>query len=257
MNEWAIFLTRLEFAVLLVLEGIEEISCFHLPDEKQIDTQQMLQTVYELNKSGFIKIEEKSILLADTIKAIMDLIKNTKSYIRIEPGDNSFYQKICYVSEKIVVLENIQQYGKSFRLFVMEKNDFWAWLENSLEIPEALVESKQDMMHLLNMNDLIFQEQEKLQTVQYRGTFYDIGEFMKQVESVLTKTVYAGVRFVDRKSKTVYKDMVIAQGSFNIWFLWCDVQNDLLSEKENIVHIDTDSLEFRKEQLKIVWGEKK
>lgn len=256
MNEWAIFLTRLEFAVLLVLEGIEEINCFYLPEEKEIDAQHMLQTIYELNKSGFIKVDGKDILLSDTIKPIMDLIKNTKSYIRIEPGEDSLYQKICYVSEKIVVLENIQQHGKAFRLFVLKKNDFWSWLEDSLAIPQTFVENKQDMEYLIHINDLIFEEQKKLQTVQYQGAFYDIKKFMEQVESVLAKAVYAGIRFTDRKSKAVYKDMVIVQGSFHVWFLWCDVQNDLFSDKENVLHIDADCLEFRKEQLKTFWREK-
>lgn len=256
MNEWAIFLTRLEFAVLLVLEGIQEIRCFYLPDEKEIDVQDMIQTIYELNKAGFIKIDEKNISLADNIKPIMELIKESKSDIRIEPQEDCLYQKICYVSEKIVVLENIQEYGKAFRLFVMEKGDFWQWLETSFHMPEIVVENKKDMAQLLEMNDLVFQEQTKLQTVQYRGAYYDIKEFMAQVEMVLAQSVYAGLRFTDRKSGVVYKDMVIAQGSLNVWFLWCDTERDLFSDKEEIVHIDGDSLEFRQEQLKTFWREK-
>ena len=42
MSERAVFLSRLEFSIMLIAGGIEEIACFPLPGAKEVDERQMI-----------------------------------------------------------------------------------------------------------------------------------------------------------------------------------------------------------------------
>ena len=45
MCERAVFLSRLEFSVLLMAEGVEEIRCFILPGAKDVNRKEMIEAV--------------------------------------------------------------------------------------------------------------------------------------------------------------------------------------------------------------------
>lgn len=255
MDDRALFLSRLEFAVLLLTEDITEILCFPLPNGQNIDEKQMIKAIYELVCMGCLEADETSVRLTDSMKKTVEEIKGAEQYLMIESGNPSHPQKICYVGNKVIVLENVQEEGKAFRLFSMEKDEFWKWLEDSMEIPETIIEKKTEAEQILYYHELVQQEREILTGVSNENEFQTISDWMAQVETLLEETVYVGIRCIEKKEADITFDLLLCQGSVNLWFLWRKPKVDLfreISDKEQL-HIEPDSLELRQEIANMFW----
>lgn len=276
MDERALFLSRLEFAVLLLTEQIEEILCFPLPDGKNIEEKQMIEAIYELvcmdclqvsetsetsKISDISKTSETSVKLTDSMKPILEGIKEAEQYLMIESGNPSHPQKIAYVGKRITILEHVQEEGKAFRLFSMERQEFWKWLEDSMEIPETVIKEKTEAKQVLYENELVQKEREALRNCSEPEAFQEISNWMEQVESILEEGVYFGIRCIkkntNKKEADNVLDLLLGQGFMNLWFLWRKPKQDLFweaSNQENL-HIEPDCAELRQEITSMLWRE--
>lgn len=253
MNERILFLSRMEFAVLLIAGGLAWIECFPLPDAKQTEERQIIEAVYGLVADGLLETDGKRISLGPDMQEVIRLIERSGMRIWIEPGNSSLPQKICYLAEKIIVLENIQKDGKAFRLFVLEKKRFWKWLEDSLAIPKLFAEERKETAQVLELNPAAAAEQASLYGNGYADAFGEIGEWMRRVKELTGEEVYAGLRFVEGNNSVLAKDVLIAQGSMNIWLLWCRPEADIFSDKTNRIYVEPDSVELRELLIEGDW----
>lgn len=259
MDERVLFLSRLEFAVLLLTENITEILCFPLPNEQNVNEKQMIKAVYELVCMGCIQVDEVSIKLTDSMKKIVEELKETKRYLMIESGNLSHPQKICYIGKRVIVLEAVQEEGKAFRLSSMEQQEFWTWLEDSMEIPETVIKEKTEAEQLLSYHEMVQKEREALIIAYDSERFQTISEWMDQVETLLGETVYLGIRFIKKEGAETELDLLLCQGSMNLWFLWRKPRTDFFREilEEERLHIEPDSAELRQEISNMLWREEK
>lgn len=266
MDEQVLFLSRLEFAVLLLTEGITEILCFPLPniEVQEIEEKQMIETIYELVCMGCLQVNETSVKLTDSMEKRIKGIKEAEQYLIIEPGELSYPQKIAYIGERIVVLEYVQKEGKVFRLFSMEKQEFWKWLEDSMAIPEVLIKERTEANQIVEYSELAIKEREKL-TECIPKEEQTLSEWMEQIETVLQETVYWGMECIGKQKSDTVQKLLLGQGVMNLWFLWYRPKEDITEEEnkksmdkseQNILQIEPDSLEFRKKIADRFWREK-
>lgn len=256
MDDRILFLSRLEFSILLLTENITEILCFPLPNVQEVEEKQMIEAVYELVCMGCIEVNENSIKQTDSIGKLIQEIKRAKQYLLIEPGDLSYPQKIAYIGEQVVVLEYVQEEGKVFRLFSMEKNEFWKWLEDSMAIPEAFIESKREADSIVTYSELAQKEQEELLSYDPMG-FQKLSEWMEQAERLLQEQVYFGISCISRENSDKKQELLLCQGTMNLWFLWYQLERDSTREemKYSGLQIAPDSAELRQEIEKMLWRE--
>lgn len=260
MDERVLFLSRLEFSVLLLAEGITNIVCFPLPDEKNVNKKQMIEAIYELVHMDCIQVGQSSVTLTDSIKKMIKAIKEAKFYLMAEPGDTSLPQKICYMGNQIAVLENVREEGKAFRLFSMEKDEFWKWMENSMELPEAMIEKKSEANRLIEWNELALKERKLLIACGAPKEFQKLSGWMEQVKKVLQEIPYVGFYVVRGKKQRVKIEFLICRGEMNTWFLWKEAENEIFQETPiektvSNMHIEPDSLELRQEILDMLYLE--
>jgi len=260
MGERVLFLSRLEFIVLLLVKGITEIICFPLTNRQNVDEKQMIEAIYELVCMDCLYVDGTLIKLTDSMESIMEIVYKAELCLMIEPGNRSLSQKICYIGDKITVLEDIQEEGKAFRLFSLEKKDFWKWLKDSMNIPEAVIEEKNEAEKLIEFNELALKEKELLTKYVQPEAFQKISKWMEQAEVALEEMPYGSIQCIKKKDQNVQMNMLICQGIMNIWFLWYKPKNDIFQEslnKAGYMHIEPDSVMFRQEILKMLWREEK
>lgn len=241
MNDQILFLSRLEFSILLMLGGITDIISFTLSDSQSVDDKQIIEAVYELSCMGCIRVDETSIGLTDLMKVMTETIKEAERCLIIEPGDPSLAQKVCYAGNEVIVVENVQEEGKAFRLFSVSREAFFQWMEDSMDIPRALAEKKTEAEKILELSEMAPNEKEKIH-IAFKVKPLTLSEWMKQAEEILNNEAYAGMRLIRQgKQRT---DMLICQGNLNMWIIWYDKTG---------FHMEADSAELRKEMESLFW----
>ena len=250
MNEQILFLSRMEFIVLLLAGGIQHIECFPLPDAEQADERQVIEAVYHLIVDGLLETNGGEIRPSENIREFMDVMRNPETYVRIEPADASLPQKICYCGEKIVVLENVQEEDKAFRLFIIRKDDFWAWLTDSVDISATVFDKREEALHMLEFCPIAGEERALLLAQEHPEAFCKAGTWMVRVQNILKENAYASLRFVDGATGTLQKEVLFVQGSMNTWVLWCVPCADIFAEQVDCVYVEPDSVELRGKLLK-------
>ena len=173
-----------------------------------------------------------------------------ETYVRIEPADASLPQKICYCGEKIVVLENVQEEDKAFRLFIIRKDDFWAWLTDSVDISATVFDKREEALHMLEFCPIAGEERALLLAQEHPEAFCKAGTWMVRVQNILKENAYASLRFVDGATGTLQKEVLFVQGSMNTWVLWCVPCADIFAEQVDCVYVEPDSVELRGKLLK-------
>lgn len=255
MCERAVFLSRLELAVLLMAGGVEHIQCFALPEAKDVDEKQMIGAVYDLTQKGFLQVLEEGIDLAPGSGTIVDTMKDPRMVIYLEPGDERQPQRIVYVGEQAIILENTMDEGGELRLSTKEQTGFWKWIEDAFELPVADVISADSALRSLYMNGAVITEWEMLQTCTHPGIVQGLRAWMESIRDGLGEAPYVGIRIINARSGKVERDMVIAPGLMNLWFIWCEQDMDVFSEKERHVEVVPDSIETRNAVQKLFWRE--
>lgn len=260
MDEQALFLSRMEFAALLLAENITEIVCFPMPKREETEEKQMIEAVYELVSMGCLQVHGTSVRWSDFIKSRMEPVRDAKKCLLMEPGDSSLPQKICYIGERIAVLENVQKEGKAFRFFSMDKKDFWKWLEDSMDIPKAAAEKKEEAELLLEYHELALKEKALLRSCGRGGEIQRISEWMEQVKQVLDEIPFVGIRCIwMEKEQKEQINLMICRGILNTWFLWKQLRQDFFLEplEDDMVHVEPDSAELRREIESMLWRKEK
>lgn len=255
MSERVLFLSRLEFSIMLMTEGIEEIGCFALPEAVDVDEGQMIKAVYGLVQKGFMQVKEHGLKLSGEMEEIFASIKASGAYLFMESGDVKQPQRIIYPGKQAVILENTANVNQDFRLFSKEKEEFWGWIEESMELPAFEVLPRDEAAELMQMNELAGQEFHLLQACGYPGSVLGIRAWMKKIQDQMGDIVCTGIRFVQNSSGGTARDLMLCQGCANLWFLWCDSDKDLCTEGKNPVEILPDAIETRKEIQAFFWGE--
>ena len=115
MSERAVFLSRLEFSIMLIAGGIEEIACFPLPGAKEVDERQMIKAVYGLVQEGLLTVEADGIKLSKEMEESIASMKASSGYLLMESGDEGQPQRMIYPGNVAVILENTAGTGKDFR----------------------------------------------------------------------------------------------------------------------------------------------
>ena len=93
MSERAVFLSRLEFSIMLIAGGIEEIACFPLPGAKEVDERQMIKAVYGLVQEGLLTVEADGIKLSKEMEESIASMKASSGYLLMESGDEGQPQR--------------------------------------------------------------------------------------------------------------------------------------------------------------------
>ncbi|MCX4267233.1 MAG: hypothetical protein OSJ62_01010 [Lachnospiraceae bacterium] len=258
MDDRILFLSRLEFAILLLTENITEILCFPLPNVQEIEEKQMIEAAYELVCMGCIQVNETCIRQTESIERLTREIKNAKQYLLIEPGNLSYPQKIAYIGERIVVLEYVQEEGKVFRLFSMERQEFFQWLEDSMEVPTAVFEKKEEAESITAYSELAVRERNVLSACDPRDC-QSLSEWIERAEEILQETVYFGLACISRQEPDKKLECLLCQGTMNLWLLWYQSVGDFCGRKFDQESLQTapDSAELRKEIREMLWREEK
>lgn len=257
MSERAVFLSRLEFSILLIAGGIEEIACFPLPGAKEVDERQMIKAVYGLVQEGLLTVEEGGIKLSGEMEESIASMKASSGYLLMESGDEGQPQRMIYPGKTAVILENTAGTGKDFRLSVKAQDEFWAWVEEIMEIPAAEAVSEDEAAELIEINALAIHERELLQECAYPGAGLGLRLWIEKIQDRLGDVPCTGIRFIQNSDGRSCRDLILCQGCANLWFLWCDPDKDLLSGKENPVQVRPDAVETRKEIQAFFWREEK
>lgn len=257
MGECAVFLSRLEFSVLLIAEGIEEISCFVLPESKDVNEKQMINAIYSLVQKGFIQVEEHGLKLSAEMEEMMESVKSATGYLLVESSRDEQPQRIIYLGKHAVILENTADANQDFRMFSKEQEEFWEWIEENMEVPAFEVPSRAEAEELLSMNELMLYEFRVLKECSYPGIVPGIRLWMEKIRESLGELPCMGVRFISDLDKEVKWDVILCWGCANLWFLWCEPDKDILSGKESFVEIAPDAVETRKEIQELFWREVK
>lgn len=255
MSERAVFLSRLEFSIMLIVGGIEEIVCFPLPGAKEVDERQMIKAVYGLVQEGLLTVEADGIKLSGEMEASIASIKASSGYLLMESGDDGQPQRMIYPGNMAVILENTAGTGKDFRLSVKAQNEFWTWIEEIMEIPAAEAVSEDEAAELSEINELALHERNLLQECTYPGAGLGIRLWIEKIQDRLGDVSCTGIRFIQNSGGHLCRDLILCRGFANLWFLWCDPDKDLLSGKENPVQIMPDAIETRKELQTFFWRE--
>lgn len=257
MNKRAVFLSRLEFSVLLMVAGIEEVGCFALPKAEDVDERQMIKTIYNLVQKDFMQAEEHGLKLSAEMKEIMESVKASAGYLLIETNRDEQPQRIVYLGKQAVILENTASANQDFRMFSRDQEEFWEWIEESMEAPVFDVPSKAEAMELLSMNELALYEFHLLQECSYPGVVPGIRLWMEKIRESLGELPCMGIRFISDSDTGVEQDLLLCWGCANLWFLWCKPDKDILSEGKNVVEVAPDAAETRKEIQELFWREAK
>lgn len=257
MSDRALFLSRLEFSVALMTEGIEEIGCFALPRAEDVEEGQMIQAVYSLVQKGFMQVQEDGLKLSREIQEILASIKASRAYLFMESGGDEQPQRIIYPGKQAVILENIANVNQDFRLFSKAQEEFWGWIEESMETPVFEVLSRDEAARLMQMNELACQEFHLLQECSYPGSVLGIRSWIEKIRDKMGDVWCTGFRFVRNSKGQPERDLILCQGCANLWFLWCDPNPDLFNEGENHVEVAPDAIETRKEIQAFFWREAK
>lgn len=244
MCKRAVFLSRLEFSILLMAEGIEEIRCFTLPEAKSVNQKEMIEAVYELFQKGFLQVEEKEIRLSTELAAMIDCIKASTACLFVEPGDPYQPQRILYRGGQVAVLENADHTNSGFRLFLKEPENLWTWLEETFDLPETDIMSKKEAEEMVRLSRLAEEELRRLQEGKYPGSAAGIRFWIERLREDFGETPFLGIRFIHSFDGQTYGDLVLIPGSTNMWFLWCS--------KETF-EVIPDSIETRNEIAALFW----
>jgi len=255
MDERILFFSHLEFAVLLLTEGITQVRCFPLPEAETVDEKQMIEAIYELVQTDCVRIEDGAYQLTETGKAIVSPVHDAEYCLVIFPGDESVPQKICYLGTRIMVLENVQEEGKAFRVFSLDYDRFWDWMEANMDIPEAWTVKKEEADDISRTNMLIQEEQKKLSLCSYSGYSGGISEWMSKVKLDSGVQVYAGMQLM-RMDGTIQDCLMLCQGMMNLWFMEDCPEEDIFSQQRKPVLVEPDSDELRCEILEKIWRKK-
>lgn len=257
MSEQILFLSRLEFAVLLLAKNIKEIMCFPLPKQQDINEKQMIEAIYELVCMECLQVKETSVELTDFMEEMIGEMEDATQYFLIESGNPLYPQKIVYIGKKLIILENVQEAEKTFRLFSIERQEFWKWLEDSMEIPKAIIEKKTEAKQMIEDCELAFQEKQALEEHGKKKAFQSLSDWIKQIEAILDETVYFGIRWIKEEKQEKSRNLLLCQGAINLWFLWQKEIEDLFQKEseEEKLYIEPDSAEFRQEIAQMLWRE--
>lgn len=247
MCKRAIFLSRLEFSILLMVEGVEEIRCFTLPEAGDVGQKEMIGAVHGLIQKGFLQVEGKEIRLSAEIAAMAGCIKASTTCLFVEPGDPYQPQRILYRNEgQAAVLENASQVNAGFRLFMKEPENLWTWLEETFDLPETDVMSKKEAEEMVRLSQLAEEELRRLQEGGYLGSAPGIRFWIEQVREDFGESPFWGIRFIHSFDGQTCADLVLIPGSANMWFLWYSGET---------FEVIPDSVETRNEIAALFWRE--
>lgn len=247
MCKRAVFLSRLEFSILLMVEGIEEIRCFTLPEARDVNQKEMIEAVHGLIQKGFLQVEEKGIRLSVELAAMTGCIKTSTACLFVEPGDLYQPQRILYRGGgQAAVLENAAQVNSGFRLFMKEPENLWTWLEETFDLPETDVMSKKEAKEMVSLSQLAEEELRRLQEEKYPGSIPGIRFWMERLREDFGEAPFLGIRFIHSFDGQAYGDLILIPGSMNIWFLWYSGET---------FEVIPDSIETRNEIAALFWRE--
>ena len=246
MCKRAVFLSRLEFSILLMVEGIEEIRCFTLPEADDVDQKEMIEAVHGLIQKGFLQAEEKGIRLSEELAVMMDGIKASTACLFVEPGDPYQPQRILYRGEQAVILENAANINSGFRLFLKDPESFWTWLEETFDLPQTDIRSKKEAEEMIHLSQLAEEEWRRLQEEKYPGSAPGICFWMEQLREEFGESPFWGIRFIHSSDGHAYGDLVLIPGSISMWFLW---------HSGETLKVMPDSMETRNEMETLFWRE--
>lgn len=253
MIERALFLSRLEFSVLLMAGEVEEIGCFALPRAEEVDEKQIIRAVYSLVKKGFMQVEDHELRLSEEIEEMIISIKASARYLLMEFVDETQPQRIIYLGKLAVILENTVGTEQDFRLFSKEKEAFWTWIEESMDVPAFVVPVRDEAAKLLAMNELALRELEILKECSCSEGALGMGLQMKKIQEKFGQTSCIGIRLIQSYDGRILGDLILCLGCANLWFLWCSLDKDLLSGQEKQIKIMPDAIETRKEFQALFW----
>lgn len=247
MCKRAVFLSRLEFSILLMVEGIEEIRCFTLPEAGDVGQKEMIGAVHGLIQKGFLQVEGKEIRLSAEIAAMTGCIKASTTCLLVEPGDPYQPQRILYRNGgQAAVLENASQMNTGFRLFMKEPENLWTWLEETFDLPETDIMSKKEAEEMVRLSQLAEEELRRLQEGRYPGSVPGIRFWIERLKEDFGEIPFLGIRFIHNFDGQTNGDLVLIPGSTNMWFLWCSGET---------FEVMPDSIETRNEIAALFWRE--
>jgi len=246
MIDRALFLSRLEFSVLLMAGGVEQIPCFPLPERDEVKEREMIEAVYDLVQKKLLETREEKICLVPEIAELVRQMKDSRDYVQVEPGEEGEPQRMIYLESQAVVLENTTDTCPQFRLFVNERSRLWNWMEEALDLPAPGSQSKEEATEQVRLSELASGEQERLTECVYPGVKLGIRSWMRKLGDRFGETPRAGIRLVCGGAKQAIQDLVVLPGAMNLWFLWCVPEIESLSGGEKAVWVVPDSSETRK-----------
>lgn len=234
----AVFLSRLEFSVMLMAGKVKMIQCFALPEAENVDRREMTRAVHELIAKGFLMIKETGPCLSPEAAQMVECIKNSKQYLFIEPGDEYEPQRIVYLGPQAVVLENTTEINPDFRLFMKEGKELWTWVEEVFGLPDPAAESKEEAWKLAELSRIAEDEWKQLQNQVKPEKSLGIRFWLEKLRKELGNAPLVGIRLIHEKKATAHEDLIVYPGSMNMWYL---------RSREDSLEVVPDSVETREE----------
>lgn len=246
MDDYALFLSRLEFSILLMAGGINQIPCFALSEAGHLDRKQMTKAVHGLVLKEFLQVKETGLCMSPILAEMVESMKSSKRYLLVEPGSEDQPQRIIYLGPKAVILENAGHANYDFRLFLKALEDCWTWLEEAFDMPYTDIASKAEAEKLTGLSEIAKRELKLLRQIKHPGSSQEIRLWMEQMKKHLENGAIAGMRLIDSSNQSLLWDMLLLSGTMNLWFL-CSNGDSL--------EVVTDSIETRDEIKSYFGGE--
>ncbi len=248
MCDYAVFLSRLEFSIVLMAGGVEELPCFILTEPEKTDQKDMTKAIHSLVIKGFVQIKATGLWLVPWLAKMIEVIKNSIEVLFMEPGDSSQPQRIVYLGQQAVVLENTTEINQEFRIMLKSSGDLWPWIEEVFDIPDVHSGSKDEALELIRLSKSAGAEIDQFRDVGYSENCSGIHCWMKKIKDEMGDQPLIGIRLIGSTDRSLGWDLIIVPGSMNLWFLYSD---------GHFLEIVPDSMELRKEMRKLFWrGEK-
>ncbi len=219
MDDYALFLSRLEFSILLMAGGVNEIPCFALSKAEHVDRKQMTKAIHQLVLKEFLQVKETGLCMSPILAEMVECMKSSKRYLLVEPGSDHQPQRIVYLGPKAVILENADHANYDFRLFLKALEDCWTWLEEAFDMPYTDTALKAEAEKLTDLSEMAKRELEALRQLKHPGSSKGIRVWMEQVRKRLGDGAIAGMRFIDSSNQSLLWDMILLSGTMNLWFL--------------------------------------
>lgn len=228
--EKVFYFSKIEFLVLLVLGHLEEVYSFRLPEKEEFRNEDFILALYQLVKKDCVRIGVGPIL-TEKMDWILEWIRTAERALVIVPSEDGI-QRICYLSEKGVIVTELARQNDEIRLRTFSKDGFREVFFEGTGISGRPVETEAEGQEIEAFHKKMQEERQRILSEEMELLEEDLYACVNWSE------VQSAWEVLDLRRKVPLKRLVFRKGCMNTWVLEKTAQG---------LRLCHDSLEFREE----------